>query len=59
MIDERKFYNIIEAFSSLRNAYDDKDFVSKLEEVVNVNTDYEVFNGFLDKETVYKVEDYE
>ena len=59
MLDESKFYNIIEAFSSLRNAYDDKEYVSKLEEVVNSNTDYDTFYGFLDKKTVVKVKDYE
>ena len=59
LLDENKFYNIIEAFSSLRNAPKDKEFVSKLEEVVNINTDFEVFDGFLNKETVYKVKDYE
>ena len=59
MLDESKFYNIIEAFSSLRNSYDDKEYVSKLEEVVNSNTDYDTFYGFLDKKTVVKVKDYE
>ena len=59
MLDENKFFNIIEAFSSLRNAYDDKEYVSKLEEVVNSNTDYDTFYGFLNKKTVVKVKDYE
>ena len=58
MLNENNFYNIIEAFSSLRKAYDDKEFVSKLEQVVDVNTYYDTFYGFLDKKTVYKVEDY-
>ena len=34
MLDENKFYNVIEAFSSLRNAYDDKFYVESLEKVV-------------------------
>lgn len=59
MLDENNFYNIIEAFSSLRNAKDDKEFVDKLEKVVNSNTYYDTFTGFLEKETVFKVADYE
>ena len=58
MLNENNFYNVIEAFSSLRQAHDDKDFVDKLEKVVDVNTYYDTFYGFLDKKTVYKVEDY-
>ena len=59
MIDSKKFYNVIEAFSSLRNAPNDKKFVNTLEEVVDFNSDNNTFYGFLDKKTVYKVEDYE
>ncbi len=59
MLDENKFYNVIEAFSSLRNAYDDKFYVESLEKVVEANTDYDTFYGFLDKKTVVKVKDYE
>ena len=59
MINENNFYNIIEAFSSLRNAKDDEKFVESLYEVVESNTYDETFNGFLDKKTVYKVDDYE
>lgn len=59
MLNENNFYNIIEAFSSLRKAPEDKDFVEKLEKVVDANTYYETFYGFLDKKTVFKVEDYE
>lgn len=59
MLNENNFYNIIEAFSSLRKAPDDKEFVEKLEKVVDANTYYETFYGFLDKKTVFKVEDYE
>lgn len=58
-LDNTNFYNIIEAFSSLRNAPDDEEFVSSLEKVVDSNTFYNTFYGFLDKKTVYKVEDYE
>ena len=59
LLDELNFYNVIEAFSSLRNAKDDKEFVSKLEKVVEANTYYETFDGFLNKKTVVKVKDYE
>ena len=58
-IDSNNFYNVIEAFSSLRNAPEDISFVNKLEQVVNTNTYEETYYGFLDKKTVYKVEDYE
>ncbi|MBQ3475359.1 MAG: U32 family peptidase [Bacilli bacterium] len=59
MLSTNDFYNIIEAFSSLRNAKDDKDFVNNIIDVVNCNTYYDIFDGFLNKKTVYKVEDYE
>ena len=59
MLNENNFYNIIEAFSSLRKAYDDKSFVENLEKVVDSNTYYDTFYGFYEKPTVYKVEDYE
>ena len=49
----------IEAFSSLRNAPDDENFVNSLEKVVESNTFKDTFDGFLNKKTVYKVEDYE
>ena len=58
-IDSNNFYNVIEAFSSLRNASNDKSFVNKLEQVVNTNTYEDTYYGFLEKKTVYKVEDYE
>lgn len=58
-IDGNNFYNVIEAFSSLRNASNDKSFVNKLEQVVNTNTYEDTYYGFLEKKTVYKVEDYE
>ena len=58
-IESNNFYNVIEAFSSLRNAPEDIDFINKLEQVVNANTFEEIYYGFLDKKTVYKVEDYE
>jgi len=58
-IDSNNFYNVIEAFSSLRNSPNDKKFVNTLEQVVNTNTYDETYYGFLEKKTVYKVEDYE
>lgn len=58
-LDSNNFYNVIEAFSSLRNAPKDEKFVNSLEKVVASNTYYDTFYGFLDKKTVYKVKDYE
>ena len=46
MLNANDFYNIIEAFSSLRNAKDDKEFVKNLIDVVNCNTYYDTFDGF-------------
>ena len=58
-IDSNNFYNVVEAFSSLRNSPNDKKYVNTLEKVVNTNTYEETYYGFLEKKTVYKVEDYE
>lgn len=59
MLEKKDFYNIIEAFSALRRAHDDIAFIKKLDEVVNVNTPCETFDGFFNKKTVFKVKDYE
>ena len=59
LINSNYFYNVVEAFSSLRNAPNDKKFVKNLEKVVNTNTYEETSTFFLEKKTVYKVEDYE
>lgn len=59
MLDEKNFYNVIEAFSLIRNTYDDKEFIKKLEKVVESNTESDTFYGFLNKTSVYKVKDYE
>ena len=58
-LDKTNFSNVIEAFSSLRSAPNDKNFINSLEKVVDSNTESNTFYGFLDKKTVYKVEDYE
>lgn len=58
LILEKSFYNVIEAFSSLRKAYNDKEFVLNLEKVVDYNSPTDTFSGFLEKKTVFKVEDY-
>lgn len=58
-IESNYFYNVVEAYSSLRNSPNDKKFVNTLEKVVNTNTFEETYYGFLEKKTVYKVEDYE
>lgn len=59
LLNENNFYNVIEAFSSLRNAPDDENFINSLDKVVESNTFCDTFDGFLNKKTVYKVEDYE
>lgn len=58
-LDKTNFSNVIEAFSSLRSAPNDNNFINSLEKVVDSNTESNTFYGFLDKKTVYKVEDYE
>lgn len=55
LIEENRFYNVIEAFCALRNAPNDKEFVDKLEKVVNSNTFSDTFDGFFNKKTIYKV----
>ncbi len=59
MIENNNFYNVVEAFSSLRNNPNDKKFIKSLEKVVDTNTYEDTYYGFLEKKTVYKVEDYE
>ena len=59
LLNEVKFYNVIEAYSSLRNAPNDKKFLEALNKVVIENTFYDTFDGFLNKKTVVKVADYE
>ena len=54
MLDNEKFNNVLKAYSSYRNAPNDE-----YEKIVDENTDYDTFYGFLDKKTVFKVEDYE
>lgn len=58
-IKSDNFYNVVEAFSSLRKSPSDKNFINNLEKVVDTNTYDETYYGFLEKKTVYKVEDYE
>lgn len=55
MIEPNRFYNVVEAFMALKNAPDDKEFVKKLEKVVDVNTYDKTYTGFLNKKTIYKV----
>ena len=59
MIDKNKFYNVIETYCALRNAPNDKEFISKLRSVGDVNSIVKTTDGFLNKKTVYKVKDYE
>ena len=55
LIDPNKFYNVIDSFCAVKNAPSDKEFVDKLEEVVDVNSPCETYLGFLETETIYKV----
>lgn len=59
MIESNKFYNIMETFCALINAPEDKEFVKKLKQVGDANTDVKTSDGFLNKKTVFKVKDYE
>lgn len=58
MLSTKPFYNVIEAFSSLRKAPSDKEFIDNLDKVVDSNSPSITFSGFLEKKTVFKVEDY-
>lgn len=59
LIDEKKFYNVLETFILLKKTPNDSKYVLDLEKVVNSNTDHDTYYGFLDKKTVFKVKDYE
>ena len=59
MLETKSFCNVVEAFSSLRNAPKDTEFVSKLYDVVGLNTNAKMFTGFLDKKTIFKVKNNE
>lgn len=56
MLDEKEFYNVVKSYVSITN---DSSDIDSLNEVVKTNSKYETFDGFLDKKTVFKVEDYE
>ena len=55
MINENSFYNVIEAFIALKNHPNDDEFSNKLKDVVDFNMFKETDNGFLNKETIFKV----
>lgn len=59
MVNENSFYNIIEAFVALKNHPNDLEFANKLKEVIDSNMFYETDNGFLNKETIFKVKTHE
>ena len=59
MLDEKEFYNVAECFVLLKSNTNDEKYLNDLNEVVKTNSKYETFDGFLDKKTVFKVEDYE
>ena len=55
LLDPIKFYNVIEAFTAIRRNHADKEFLNKLDEVVKLNTEYDTYDAFLNKKTIYKV----
>ena len=55
LLNPIKFYNVVEAFCTLRIAPNDKEYVQKLKKVVEINTPFETYDGFLNKKTIYKV----
>ena len=59
LIDENQFYNVLEAFTELKNNSNDDEFASKLKQVIDNTMFYETDNGFLNKETIYKVKNNE
>ena len=58
MINEKKFYNIIEAFIALTKASNDTEFVHKLSMVVDSNAN-STDTLFLNKKTIFKVKNNE
>ena len=56
MLDEKEFYNVVKSYVSITN---DSSDIDSLNEVVKTNSKYETFDRFLDKKTVFNVEDYE
>lgn len=59
MISENSFCNVIEAFNALKKSNDDSNFVQKLYEVVESNNYYNTYDGFFNKETIFKVKNNE
>ena len=59
LIGEYSFYNVIETFNAIKKSPKDKDFVDKLSNVIKSNNYDETYDGFLNKETIFKVKDYE
>ncbi len=55
MIPESTFYNVIEAFTALKNFSSDSEFAYKLKEVVDSNNFNNTYDGFLNKKTIFKV----
>ncbi|MBP3634988.1 MAG: U32 family peptidase [Bacilli bacterium] len=59
LIPENTFYNVIEAFVALKNYPTDDDFAGKLKMVVDSNNFNNTDNGFLNKNTIFKVKNNE
>lgn len=58
-IEDSSFYNVIEAFIAARNFPDDEEFINKLSKVVESNCFNKTDEGFSNKETIFKVKNYE
>ena len=59
MIDENSFYNILQAFIDLKNHPNDEVFAQNLKKVIDSNMFNKTDNGFLNKETIFKVKNNE
>lgn len=59
LINEYSFYNVIEAFNAIKQSPEDKEFIDKLSNVIESNNYGNTYDGFLNKETIFKVKDYE
>ena len=59
MVDENSFYNIFQAFIDLKNHPNDEVFAQNLKKVIDSNMFNKTDNGFLNKETIFKVKNNE
>ena len=59
LIDEAEFYNVVEAFTKLKNNPEDDTFAENLKSVIDTNMHNNTDNGFLNKKTIVKVKNNE